>query len=249
MTIGHGVIMRNFANDSDFPAVRRVGFNMGADLGWWGVEGVVNDLAEPEIYGGRLKMLKIFGVSLITDVDPAGDLSKSEAEDIGNPMFIGTGADIDLPLMRGETAALRAFADVATILPLTRSKIADGLGNEVDAGLQIDSVYDPDAGSGLDAYNNYGFVTGFIGRMSAFDWRLEYRLYRGAYRPTFFNASYERNRTVYAREFAQMLMSPASTEKTMGVYGEGGLSLFRKRLSLNLGYMMPWVKTDTPRTC
>lgn len=240
MTIGHGVIMRNFANDSDFPAIRRVGFNAGLDMGWFGLEGVLNDLAEPEIYGGRVKFLKIFGVSLIADVDPAGDLPDSEAEALGDPMFLGTGLDIDLPLARGPAFGLRAFADVAAIIPYTRSVITDGLGNQVDEGLQIDSVYDPDAGSGLDAYNNYGFVTGFIGKAAALDWRLEYRFYRGAYRPTFFNASYERNRTVYAEDFKDMLLSPASTEKVMGIYGEAGFSLLRERLAFNLGYMMPW---------
>ena len=245
MTIGHGVIMRNFANDSDFPAIRRVGLNAGLDLDWFGLEGVLNDLAEPEIYGGRLKFLKILGVSLIADVDPAGDLSNSVAETLGDPIFLGTGFDVDLPLVRGSAFGLRAFADVAAIVPYTRSVISDGLGTTVEEGIQIDSVYDPDAGSGLDAYNNYGFVSGLIGKITILDWRLEYRYYRGAYRPTFFNASYERNRTVYAREFAAMLLSPASSDKTMGIYGEAGFSLFRERLYLNAGYMLPWRVEDS----
>ena len=51
MTIGHGVLMRNFANDSDFPAIRRVGLERRSRfriLGVW--KALVNDLAEPEIY-------------------------------------------------------------------------------------------------------------------------------------------------------------------------------------------------------
>ena len=31
ITIGHGLIMRNFANDADFPAVRHMGLNIGVD--------------------------------------------------------------------------------------------------------------------------------------------------------------------------------------------------------------------------
>ena len=43
ITIGHGLIMRDFANDADFPAVRRVGLNFGFDLGKIGFEYMVND--------------------------------------------------------------------------------------------------------------------------------------------------------------------------------------------------------------
>lgn len=43
ITIGHGLIMRDFANDADFPAVRRVGLNLGLDFGKMGFEYMVND--------------------------------------------------------------------------------------------------------------------------------------------------------------------------------------------------------------
>lgn len=46
ITVGHGLIMRNFANDADFPAVRRVGFNIGVDLGKIGFEYMVNDAGD-----------------------------------------------------------------------------------------------------------------------------------------------------------------------------------------------------------
>ncbi|MFW5826520.1 MAG: FecR family protein, partial [Alkalispirochaeta sp.] len=54
LTVGQGLLMRNYANDTDFPTVRRIGFNLGFDFERWGLETVVNDLAAPEIYAGRL---------------------------------------------------------------------------------------------------------------------------------------------------------------------------------------------------
>ena len=91
MTIGHGVLMRNFANDADFPSVRRVGINAGYDAGPWALEGVVNDLGKPEIFGGRVKLLSFFGISAIADINPAGSLAtQTERDSIGDPMLIGS---------------------------------------------------------------------------------------------------------------------------------------------------------------
>jgi hypothetical protein len=103
ITIGHGLIMRDFANDADFPAVRRVGLNLGLDFGKVGFEYMVNDagnlLTLPVIFsdpafvpdvltGGRIyfqpfdngekresKSLRdlAFGVSLLADLGPAVD--------------------------------------------------------------------------------------------------------------------------------------------------------------------------------
>ncbi len=236
MTIGHGVLMRNFANDADFPAVRRVGVNAGFDLGSFGAEGVVNDLAEPEIFGGRIK-LGIFGFTVITDIDPGADLTDAEREAIGDPMLLGSAVDADLPILRGDLIALKAFADVAALAPYTRTDIPGG----PKAGLQTDLVYDSDRDDGLKALNNYGLMGGFIGRLTFLDWRLEYRQYRGAYRPTLFNALYERNRSRYALEYAA-LMSAEEIDRAVlhGIYGEAGFRILADKVEFGAGYLLPW---------
>ena len=244
MTIGHGIIMRNFANDADFPAVRRIGLNTGLDMGFWGAEAVVNDLASPEIYGGRIKLLWLLGFSLIGDIAPAGDLEIADREKVGDPIFLGTGLDLDIPILKLPLFSLRAFADVAAMIPYTRNDIKDEFGATlVESGLQLDALYD-DSGtqSGLDAFRNYGFVSGFLGKALFIDWRLEYRMYRGAYRPTFFDSSYERNRATYAFDYAELLKKGMTSEDITinGIYGEAGFSLFRNKLALTAGYMMPW---------
>ena len=240
MTIGHGVIMRNFANDTDFPSVRRIGLNAGYDAGFFGAEGVVNDLVEPTIYGGRVKLLYLLGFSLIADINPTIDLESDDPLNPGQMMLLGTGLDLDLPIIRGNPLfSLRAYADVAAIVPYTFKDIGTGA-SKVAAGLQTQAIYDPNLGSGLDAFRNYGVASGFLGNILFIDYRLEYRLQRGAFRPTFFDAAYERNRGTYAKEFAAMLQSVTEQATTQGIYGEAGFSMFRDKLSLNAGYMMPW---------
>jgi hypothetical protein len=236
MTIGHGVLMRNFANDADFPAVRRVGVNAGFDLGSFGAEGVVNDLAEPEIFGGRVK-LGIFGFTVIADIDPGADLSDEEREAIGDPMLLGSAVDADLPILRGDLVALKAFADVAALAPYTRTDIEGG----PEAGLQSDLVYDPDRNDGLESFRNYGLMGGFIGKFAFLDWRLEYRQYRGAYRPTLFNALYERNRSRYALEYAALLSADGIDQAVLhGVYGEAGFRILADKVEFGAGYLLPW---------
>lgn len=255
MTIGHGVIMRNFANDSDFPSVRRIGVNTGFDFGSTGFEAVVNDIVNPEIFGGRFYVRPVpdfklaLGVSAIADINPAAELSDAVRQEIGDPMLFGLGSDLDLPIVSSQLLSIRAFADVAAVMPYTRADITDyidsglPLGTTVNSGAQISTIYDSSLGSGFDALRNYGFVSGLMGNMLMVDWRLEYRHYRGAFRPTFFDATYERNRGTYAMEFAKMLTGETETinEATVnGIYGEAGFSLLKDRLSFTAGYMMPW---------
>ena len=238
MTIGHGVLMRNFANDADFPSVRRVGINAGYDAGPWALEGVVNDLGKPEIFGGRVKLLSFFGISAIADINPAGSLAtQTDRDSIGNPMLIGSALDLDFPIIKLSFFSLRAFADVAAVAPYNR--VAAG---SLKEGLQYQAIYNPDYGTGFEAFRNYGFISGFMGKALMVDWRLEYRYYRGAYRPTFFNNTYERNRVKYAQDFYYFLTTTnTSNDVTVnGIYGEAGFSLIKDKIMFTAGYMMPW---------
>lgn len=238
MTIGHGVLMRNFANDADFPSVRRVGINAGYDAGPWALEGVVNDLGKPEIFGGRVKLLSFFGISAIADINPAGSLAtQTERDSIGDPMLIGSALDLDFPIIKLSFFSLRAFADLAAVAPYNR--VAAG---SLNAGLQYQAIYNPDYGTGFEAFRNYGFISGFMGKALIVDWRLEYRYYRGAYRPTFFDNTYERNRVKYAQDFYHLLTTTnTSNDVTVnGIYGEAGFSLIKDKILFTAGYMMPW---------
>lgn len=110
LTLGHGLIMRNYSNSTGFPAVRRVGFNLGLDLKTVGFELISNDLGDLAngIYGGRFYVRPIpgfklaLGISGVADIAPLvsiEDKYPGTAATYGNPMLLGTGIDFDLPLV------------------------------------------------------------------------------------------------------------------------------------------------------
>lgn len=239
LTLGHGLIMRNYANDTEFPSVRRVGFNLGLDGQSAGFEAIVNDLADPEIFGARLFARPIegfplaFGISAVADIDPAADLSASEKAAAGEPIFIGTGLDMDLPIVKSDLFSLRLFADGAVTLPYLREAVG---GKD---GLRFDLVYDETT----KEVKNWGAASGLIGRVLFIDWRLEYRYYTGIFQPSFFDGTYDRMRSEYVLNYKKYLSDPtsyANLDPVMGIYGEGGCSILNDKLSLSIGYMWPW---------
>ncbi|MCX7025395.1 MAG: FecR family protein [Spirochaetes bacterium] len=246
-TVGHGLIMNEYANDADFPAVRKLGVNLGLDLKSWGFEAMVNDAIKPEIFGGRLYARPLgesiplaFGLSAVADIAPASILDTEATPDasdaVGDPIFIGTALDVDLPIIpRNTVFGIRFFTDLGAMLPYVRNDA----GGTMDTGLRWDMIIDADSKS----LKNWGLTSGFMGNLFFVDWRLEYRHFTGAFTPGFFNASYDRTRGIVAQKWAGYLdgSTPLSDAPTvMGIYGEGEGKLFGDKISLTLGYFMPW---------
>lgn len=238
-TVGHGLVMRNYANDAEFPAIRRLGFNLGLDLGAWGFEALTNDLLEPEIFGGRLYVRPVqgfklaFGLSAVADIAPAS-IFGDDASKYGDPIFVAGGVDLDLPIITSQLFGIRLFADAAAMMPYLRTDGADAY-SDLEAGWQLDAVY----ADGKP--QNWGAAAGLMGNALFIDWRLEYRYFTGAFRPAFFDSGYERSRARRVTDWAGYLQDPvAQNPSVMGVYGEGGASLFRDKVSLKLGYFWPW---------
>ena len=252
ITIGHGLIMRNYSNDADFPAVRRVGLNVGADLGGGGFEAMVNDAASPDIVGGRLYARPIpgfkaaFGISALVDFNPARDFYDpstlaSGPDAAGNPIFINPGVDFDLPFVESDVFGLVLFADGAVMLPYFRSTPTDSAYSSIKQGLATSAVYDSSASISI---KNWGTAAGFFGNLiiADFTWRLEYRYFTGAFQPQFYDSGYERNRSMYVNNVLQYLLDPTNAAYNtykMGIYGEAGFTL-TKVFSLQLGYFWPW---------
>jgi len=252
MTIGHGLLMRNYANDDNFPAIRRIGINTGLDFGGFGMEAVVNDLAEPEIFGGRLYFRLIgklaIGFSGIVDIDPAGEIpvdpddtsGVDPAIAVGDPMFVNASVDLDLPIMENDILSIVLFGDVGGMMPFLRNSITNGV-DTVNQGLIIQALYNPDADieAGELPLRNYGIAAGVLGNILIMDYRVEYRNYNGTFRPTFFNKNYDRSRGDYALQVANELLTPQETEQIVGVYGEAGFTIGDK-FRFEAGYMWPW---------
>jgi hypothetical protein len=242
MTLGHGLIVGGYANDSDFPAVRRVGLDTGLDLGGGGFELLANDISDPEIAGARLFFRPIKDFKLAIGVSAALDWNAASTLDPGLNIpdaglwLIGTGLDLDLPIVTGSLFGIRAFADGAVTLPYVRSDFSY-MSQTITSGLKTDLVYSD------GELKNWGAAGGFIGNVAFIDWRLEFRYFTGDFRPAFFDSTYDQMRGQYAAQYLGYLVSQTafdSAPTVMGVYGQGGFSLLKDKLSLQFGYMWPW---------
>lgn len=149
ITVGHGLIMRDFANDADFPAVRRIGLNLGFDLGKIGFEYMVNDAGDlltlpvvfsdptfvPDVVtGGRVYFQPLDSgkgdgkLKSITDlalgVSLLADIGAASGFDdpvlSGEPVFLNPGVDLDVPIVETDFFSIVAFADAALMVPYFR---------------------------------------------------------------------------------------------------------------------------------
>jgi hypothetical protein len=238
LTLGHGLIMRNYANDTDFPSIRRLGFELGLDSGKSGFEVVANDLTDPQIFGGRVFARPFsgsklaFGASAVVDWNPGAELDPSI--DTYGLKLIGAGVDLDLPIIKSSLLGIRAFADGAATIPYTAEPVGPA-----DAGFQYQLVYNTDTG----AVKNWGAAAGLIGNVLFIDWRLEYRYFTGTFRPSFFDNTYDRMRGQYAVQYLGYINVPSSYEDLptiMGIYGEGGFKLINDKIDFGFGYFWPW---------
>lgn len=250
MTIGHGVLMSGYANDYDFPAVRRIGLNFGLDFGAVGFEAVVNDLAKPEVMGGRLFARPFggfplaFGLSAIVDIDPASALpATTSAASLGDPTFMGLAFDLGLPILNIGIFNMNLYGDVAGLVPYTKTAYTVGP-TTVAPGFHFESLWD----SATSSLKNVGFVAGLGGNVLFIDYKLEFRYFTGKFRPNFFNSVYDRTRGALVTDYAAYLADPVGTSAptVMGVYGEGGFSLLDGKIGLDIGYFWPW--TDSAVT-
>jgi len=248
-TVGHGLLMRNYANDSDFPSIRRVGVNLGVDAGGWGFEALTNDLTSNEIVGGRLFVRPVpdfklaLGLSGIVDLYPGRAVNEAVQPDrFGDPLFIGGALDLDLPIVTSALFGLRLYADGAAMIPYVRNDFTYRGTNGGATGFRLDMVWDG------QSVRNWGAAGGLMGNVFFIDWRLEYRYFTGAFRPAFFDSGYERRRASLVEEWAGYLSGATTADQSpsmMGVYGEGGATILNDKLSLTLGYFWPWAPGAT----
>ncbi len=248
MTIGHGILMRNYANDSDFPSIRRIGVNTGFDFGVIGLEAVANDLAEPEIFGGRFYLRPFgtafklaIGASGIVDIDPAGELPAT-SDTYGDPIFINAALDLDLPIVEADFLSIVLFGDVAGMVPYFRETYTDpDTGAAISqAGFYLDALILDDPAAGEFPLRNYGMAAGVFGNIFVLDYRLEYRNYNGTFRPTFYGPNYDRLRGTYVEDVFNDAVDPPDIGSTVGIYGEAGFAIGDK-FTLDIGYLWPFI--------
>ena len=241
MTLGHGTLMNNYANDIDFPAVRQLGLNFGIDGGNLGMEGMVNDAADPEIFGTRFYVRPVgalaLGATTVIDRNPlSANQSFADANGIDSMNFIGTGIDSELPIVESEFLSVIPFADLASMIPT------------INGDPQWELVYNSGAKSFMDSFRNYGLTAGLFGNVTLIDYELQYRYYRGVYRPTFFGNNYERLRGTYVEKFYEYSTNPDLSQYdklVQGIYGSASADLL-EMVEMKAGYMWPWHEGGIP---
>jgi len=250
-TISHGLIMNNYANDADFPSIRRIGLNFGMDMEKWGFELMSNDLTDIQIIGGRVYFRPVgklaIGGSVVTDINPGNNLPATynasndimTDEMIGDPVFINSGLDLDLPVIESELMSIILFADIATMLPYFK---ADATGSglaDVTAGLHTEALI---SDIGL---KNYGANAGVFGNILGIRYNVHARYFTGTFRPSFYGTNYDRTSGEYAIQNAQYIQDLADGNTadyeglSMGIFGQAGYTL-PKIFSLDIGYMWPF---------
>jgi hypothetical protein len=243
VTLGHGMLMSSFPFDTGFPAIRRIGINMGLDKGAGGFEAVLDDLSRPQIMGGRIFYRPFpegfafaVGLSSILDLSPAASIPPDGTGThitYGNPLFMTLGLDLDFPILSRDSFKLTLFSDVGALVPYYR----ESYGGYITPGFAFNTVF-----TGTGGISNYGIAAGAIGSVSIVDWRLEYRMFRGIFEPGYFSSTYERIRGAYVREVADFLADPTSSEfltTTLGIYGQFGVRI-GKAAYVEGGYFWPW---------
>ncbi len=254
ITLGHGILMNRYANDTNFPAVRRLGVNLGLDGTYGGFEAITNDVVGAEISGTRLYMRPAaplfraaLGVSAVADIDPADSLrgfndARSDLIADADPVLLNVAADIDFPLLETRSVSLILYSEVGGLLPYLRNDYGDPENGGIESGLQEDVLFDWDK----QELRNYGASAGLTGHIFALDYKAEYRYSQGVFRHGVYNAAYDRNRAERIDQVFQYLEDPDNEIydiATMGIYGEAGINILQL-FRIEAGYLWPWEMDD-----
>lgn len=242
MTIGHGSLMKDFANDIEFPAVRNIGINAGYKFDPIGVEFVADHIADPEVIGGRfyfnptLGGYKGFavGVSSIVDLYPARVLPSYREPFVGNPLFLTAGLDFEFFKINTDLFSSLIYTDLSLMAPYFRE---DASVYGISSGLATEAIIGSDW-----IPRNYGVNAGVMGNIFAFNYVFEFRYFNGTYRPSFFDSRYQRVRGDYVVETLRYLQNSEADEykkHILGLFGSAEMDIFGYAL-FEAGYMWPW---------
>lgn len=251
LTLGRGLLVSRYSNDADFPLLPRTGARIGVDGGEAGFDVFLTDIAQPDIFGGRVfireKFLLAFeaGFSAAADRKPRRDLPAHSAQaGAVDPTLMGISADLSAGLVDTEEASFALFAEGGALIPwLQDTTLFTGpAGSRVyEKGFITEVFYDR---SRNEKFANYGISAGIQGNIAALHYTLEYRRSQGIFRHGYFGPLYHRLRSTEIDRLELWLTDPASPEfavTTTGVYAELGVRLPRK-LRIIAGYYAAFEK-------
>ena len=173
-TIGHGFIMSGYSNYDR----RGLRLNLSSETKKAGVETIINNVADPTVFGGRLFVRPLqqeeggipllnsleLGGTYLTDIEPDPSLIPS-----GDPL-IALGVDIGFPLIHNKSLRLDIYDDVAVLNTKSETK-AD----------EIDEINDVAIGNAI----------GIGVSLSQALFKVEYRTFGARFYPTIFDYTYD----------------------------------------------------------
>lgn len=232
-TIGHGFIMQNYANNLNYPSVKKFGISFDLDLDYVGFESFVDNIFDFDIiglrgfvrplYGAQIFLLDNIeiGASIVADIDPFNpapptnspyEFSDNEASK-GREIYIA-GADLGLPIIKLDPVFnMNWYADFAYIF---------NKGTGESTGL-------------------YGSILSFL------PYRFEIRYLQPKFLPSFFDALYEAERYI---SFSNTYISKYDlldgiTNSYFGWFFSSGVS-FEKVISLTVNIQDSFDDTTYP---
>ena len=233
--LGHGILINDYNNNSEFPAVRKVGLNLGAYGDRMDFEMVTEDLSAPleQVAGARLAFPLIgplsLGFSAATDLAPAQNLDPALYQSYidKDPILLNFALDLDFPLFDRSAFTMLFYTDGAAMIPIIQGQP------------QLDYFL-----GGENIVRNYGASAGVLGNIFILDYKLEYQYADGVFHHGIYNSTYDKMRGERIREILDYMDSPVSYDPRQGIYGQAGFTL-AEILYFSTGYNWLW-STDGP---
>ncbi|MBT5536249.1 hypothetical protein HOK31_24480 [Candidatus Poribacteria bacterium] len=201
VNIGHGMLMEGYSN------LDRRGARLNVNRRVWGLESVLNNIDNPELFGARayfrpLRLANIetpilnrlaVGASYLTDVDP---IPSHEDEDALQTYAL----DASIPIISTDSLLVEVYDELAfESLPVLGAESEDVSGNAVGIGLEVSKLHA----------------------------KLEYRTFDAGFEPSLFDYNYEaRARTADLLEGGvQGIQFNPANDATKGVFGKASLNV------------------------
>jgi hypothetical protein len=206
VTLGQGLIMRDYRNTLGAPGEKRTGLDLqirGLAGGRLTIRGVVNHLLDLDgggpVGGGRVQVAPpgplTVGATVVVDTDQLSGLPDSLRADLDKDPYGAFGVDVSYPLVDGPRARVRLYGEASRALQ------------------------GPGSGTGLSG-------PGLQVTLGGLSFQGEYRWIRGHFSPAYFDALYELRRAAVDTAGAIVTGEAAVTDMTLrGIFGDLRLSM------------------------
>ncbi|URA10063.1 FecR family protein [Thermospira aquatica] len=204
MTLGHGILINNYANDLEFPAVRKIGGQLNLDFQRAGFEILTGNAFSWDMAGARFFIRPFYGTAFIgrLGIGVSGFYDRIPVALYTNQQIVfGYGADIDLPVFEiSEDLYMVLYSDIATL------------------GYQ-----DKELGMSTNM-KGFGWASGLKGSLVVLDFRAEYRYLKEGFLMSYVDSFYDASRSQkYARllfteseDYSGFLLEAGKTFKGLG---------------------------------